>query len=322
MQRITLPGTALSVSRVCLGTMTFGGQTDEVVAAAMLDAALDQGVNFVDTANVYAGGKSETILGKLLAGRRNRVVLATKVGIKAGDGPDDAGLSAAAIVKGIEGSLRRLQTDHIDLYYLHQPDYAVRPEASLAAMDRLIRAGKVRYVGVSNFAGWQVCRLLWMAEKNGFSPVRVVQPMYNLLTRGIEQEFLPMCREFGLGTIVYNPLAGGLLTGKHCSEAPLPGTRFETMPVYKDRYWHDANFAVLRRLSDAAQAAGRSLISTALNWLLHHSQTDCVVFGASRHEQLTQNLATIGDGPLSPELVTACDDVWAALRGPSPRYNR
>ena len=322
METIALPGTDLTVSRACLGTMTFGGQADEASAATMLDTALDQGVNFVDTANVYAGGAAETILGKLLGGRRDRLVLATKVGIKAGEGPDDAGLSTAAIVKGLEGSLRRLQTDHVDLYYLHQPDYAVRPEEALAALDRLVRAGKVRYLGASNYAGWQVCRLLWLAEKSGFGPVRVVQPMYNLLARGIEQEFIPMCREFRLGMVAYNPLAGGLLTGKHRGEAPLPGTRFEMMPVYKDRYWHDANFVALRQLSDAARPAGRSLISTALNWLLHHAGVDSVVLGASRPEQLAQNLAALGDGPLPPALAATCDDMWATLRGASPRYNR
>jgi aryl-alcohol dehydrogenase-like predicted oxidoreductase len=322
MEKRTLGQTPLTVSRIALGTMTFGAQVDEAGAATMVDCCLDRGVNFIDTANVYNAGRSEEILGRVLQGRRDRVVLATKVGIKMGEGPDASGLSQAAIMRGIEDSLRRLRTDHVDLYYLHQPDTTIRPEESLEAMDRLVRAGKVRYLGASNYAAWQVCRLLWLAEQNGWQPLSVVQPLYNVLARGIEPEFLPMCREFGLAVVAYNPLAGGLLTGKHRFEAPLPGSRFERMPAYRDRYWHRANFAAVQELSDAARAAGRSLVSLALGWLLHHAGIDGVILGASSLEQLQQNLAAVEDGPLPPELVAACDQVWAALRGVGPTYNR
>src|SRR5262249_31980582 len=161
--------------------------TDEAVAASMVDYALARGFNVIDTANVYTSGKSEQILGRILRGRRDRFVLATKVGIKVGDNPTDVGLSPAAITKAVEDSLRRLQTDYIDLYSLHQPDYAVRPEDTLEAMARLLRAGKVRAIGASNYAGWQVCRLLWIAEQAGWRSIQVVQPMYNLLARGVEQ---------------------------------------------------------------------------------------------------------------------------------------
>jgi aryl-alcohol dehydrogenase-like predicted oxidoreductase len=317
------PGsTPFTLPRATLGTMTFGAQVNEAAAASMVDYALARGFNVIDTANVYTGGESEWILGRVLRGRRDRVVLATKVGIKVGDGPADVGLSPTAITKAVEDSLRRLQTDYIDLYYLHQPDYAVHPEDTLVAMDRLVRAGKVRAIGASNFAGWQVCQLLWVAERAGLLPVQVVQPMYNLLARGVEQEFIPACRAFGLTVVAYNPLAGGLLTGKHNPTAPLPGTRFEAMPTYKDRYWHQANFDAVGQLAGAARACGRSLVSTALNWLIHHAKVDSIVLGASRFDQLKQNLAAFADGPLPPELVTACDGAWKHLRGISPKYNR
>jgi aryl-alcohol dehydrogenase (NADP+) len=322
MHRRTLSDTDLTVSRVCLGTMTFGAQVDEPTAAAMVEECLARGVNFIDTANVYNAGRSEEILGRVLKGRRDRVVLASKVGNKMGDGPAESGLSHAAIAKGVEDSLRRLKTDHLDLYYFHQPDYAAPLEESLEAMDRLVRAGKVRYLGASNYASWQVCRLLWLAKENGWPAVKVVQPMYNLLARGIESEFLPMGRAFGLATVAYNPLAGGLLTGKHSAAAPLAGTRFERMPAYKDRYWHPANFDAVQDLSAAARAEGRSLVGLALGWLLHHTAADGVIIGASHPEQLRENLAALEAGPLSPDAVAACDHVWKSLRGPSPQYNR
>jgi aryl-alcohol dehydrogenase-like predicted oxidoreductase len=322
MEQRTLGTTDLAVSRVCLGTMTFGGQVDAAAAAAMVDYALDHGINFIDTANVYNAGHAEQVLGQVLRGRRDRVVLASKVGLKMGEGPDDRGLSRAALVKGIEGSLRRLGTDYLDLYYLHQPDYAVGLEESLQTLDQLVRQGKVRFPGASNYASWQVCRMLWLAQTNGWQPVRVVQPLYNLIARGIEQEFLPMCQDLRLAAVAYNPLAGGLLTGKHQSAAPLAGTRFERMPAYRDRYWHAANFEAVRELAAVAAAAGRSLVGLALAWLLHHTGVAGVVVGASSLEQLKENLTALEQGPLAPETVAACDRVWRTLRGVSPAYNR
>jgi aryl-alcohol dehydrogenase-like predicted oxidoreductase len=322
MERRTPNDTDLVVSRVCLGTMTFGAQVNEADAADMVDWALDHGVNFIDTANVYNAGRSEEMLGRILRARRDRVVLASKVGNKMGDGPAESGLSREAIAKGIDDSLRRLQTDHLDLYYLHQPDYATPLEESLEAMDRAVRAGKVRHIGASNYAGWQVCRLLCLAEVSGGPRVRVVQPMYNLLARGIEQEFVPMCKAFGLTTVAYNPLAGGLLTGKHPAEAPLAGTRFERMPAYKDRYWHPANFVAVQELSKVAEVEGRSLTSLALCWQLYHTSVDCVILGASRQEQLRENLEAVERGPLSKETIDVCETVWNQLQGPVPKYNR
>ncbi|MGH9661633.1 MAG: aldo/keto reductase, partial [Bryobacteraceae bacterium] len=250
------------------------------------------------------------------------VVLASKVRGKMGDGPDQSGLSRAAILHAIDESLTRLQTDYLDLYYLHQPDYSAPLEESLAAMDSLVRAGKVRHVASSNYASWQVSRMLWLAETNGYQPAAVTQPMYNLIARGIESEYLPMCRELGVSTVVYNPLAGGLLTGKQQRAAPLAGTRFDGNAMYLNRYWHDADFDAVEALRAIAREAGRSMVSLALCWLLHHTAADCVILGASRIEQLDENLKATGDGPLAADTVSACDAVWSQLRGVTPQYNR
>jgi len=220
MQTRQLQHTGLTVSRACLGTMTFGSQVDEGGAARILDACRDAGVDFIDTANVYNAGESEGMLGRLLKGRREGIVLATKVRGKMGDGPDEQGLGRAAIHNALDASLRRLQTGYIDLYYLHQPDYATPIEETLEALDQAVRAGKVRQVGFSNYASWQAVGMLWTSRTCGWAPPYVSQPMYNLLARGIEQEFLPMCRDYGVSVVAYNPLAGGLLTGKQPRERP------------------------------------------------------------------------------------------------------
>ena len=322
MQLRPLGKTGLQVSPLTLGTMTFGAQTDAQAARSMVDLCLERGVNFLDTANVYNTGRTEEILGEIIAGRRDRFLLASKVGVKMGDGPLEQGLSPAAIRAGIEGSLRRLKTDYLDLYYLHQPDYSTPLAHSLAVMDELVRAGKVRFVAASNYASWQLAQMLWLADKNGWQSVQVVQPMYNLVARGIEQELLPACREFGIAVVPYNPLAGGLLTGKHQPAAPLPDTRFERMPFYKDRYWHAANFSAIEQLTQIARDSGRSLTRLAIGWLLSQPAVTSVILGASRIEHLQENLFALDDSPLSAETLAACDAIWKHLRGISPVYNR
>jgi len=322
MQTRTLQHTDLQVSRACFGTMTFGSQVDEPGAVRIVDRCIDLGVTFFDTANVYNAGASEVMIGKALAGRRDRVILASKVRGKMGEGADECGLSRAAIERGVEDSLRRLRTDHLDLYYLHQPDYAVPIEESLEAMDRLVKQGKVRYPASSNYSGWQVCQMQWIAEKQGYRPATITQPMYNLLARGIEQEYLPMCKQFGVSTVVYNPLAGGLLTGKQKRDAPIQGTRFDGNQMYLSRYWHEQDFDAVAGLREIAARAGRTPVSLALNWLLHHTATDCVILGASKIEQVEENLKALEDGALQADTVAACDQVWANIRGVSPQYNR
>ncbi|MGA8149548.1 MAG: aldo/keto reductase [Terriglobales bacterium] len=322
MKKVTLKRTDLEVSRLCFGSMTFGKPVDQAGATRMIDRCIDVGINFVDTANVYQAGLSERMLGEAMRGKRDRLIVATKVRGKMGDGPDESGLSRRAIFRAIEDSLQRLQTDYVDLYYLHQPDYAVPIEETLAAMEELVKQGKIRYPGTSNYSSWQVCEMEWIAQQNGYTPACVSQPMYNLLARGIEQEYLPMAKKYDVSVIAYNPLAGGLLTGKHSQAAIPPGTRFDNNSMYQDRYWHPQNFAAVEKLKKASDSAGRSLIDVSLNWLLHHSQTDCVLLGATRMEQLEENLAACEKGPLPPAVLQVCDEVWAELRSPVPIYNR
>ncbi len=322
MEPVTLLHTDLNVSRLCFGTMTFGSQVNEADAIKIFDRCLDAGINFFDTANVYNQGASETILGKALRGCRDKVILASKVRGKMGEGPDESGLSRAAIYRAVDESLRRLHCDHVDIYYLHQPDYNTPIVETLAAMEDLVRAGKVRYVAASNYASWQLVQMHWLAESAAYKPIRITQPMYNLLARGIEQEFLPMAKEFGISTIVYNPLAGGLLTGKQRRDAPVAGSRFDNNQLYLDRYWRPAYFDAVEELRKAAEDAGRSLVSLSLCWLLHHTQAGCLILGASRLDQLEENLKAAGEGPLPPEAVAACDAVWHKLSGVTPKYNR
>lgn len=322
MNRVQLKGTDLEVSRLCFGTMTFGKPVDQSLASRMVDRCVDHGINFVDTANVYQTGLSESILGEAMRGKRDKLIVATKVRGKMGDGPDESGLSRRAIFRAMEDSLQRLRTDYVDLYYLHQPDYGVPIEETLGAMEELVKQGKIRYPGTSNYSGWQVCEMLWIAQKNKFMPAYISQPMYNLLARGIEQEYLPMARKYGVTVVAYNPLAGGLLTGKHSQATIPPGTRFDKNSMYQDRYWHAMNFAAVEKLKRAAESMGRSLVDVSLCWLLHHTQTDCVLLGATRMEQLEQNLAACEKGPVPPEVLQVCDEVWAELRSPVPIYNR
>jgi aryl-alcohol dehydrogenase-like predicted oxidoreductase len=322
MDTVKLKHTDLNVSRICLGTMTFGSQTDEAAAARMIDICSDSGINFLDTANVYNKGASEEMLGRILRNRRRDFILASKVRNKMGDAPDQIGLSRPAILRAIDESLRRLQTDYLDLYYLHLPDSSVPIEESLDTMNDLLKQGKVRYLATSNYSAWQMTEMFWMADRKKYQAPWVAQPMYNLIARGIEQEYLPMCKRFGVPNIVYNPLAGGLLTGKHKSDAPIPGTRFDKNKMYMNRYWHPQDFEAVEQLRAIADKAGRSLLSLSLNWLYHHTAIECIILGASRIEHLEQNLAVLREGALAAETVQDCDKVWAQLRGPTPNYNR
>jgi aryl-alcohol dehydrogenase-like predicted oxidoreductase len=323
MEFRTLPKTGLKVSRLSFGTMTFGAQTDQATAQRIVDCCLDAGINFFDTANVYNRGAAETVVGKTLKGRRDKVILASKVCNKMGDAPDDVGLSPAAMHKAIEASLQRLGTDYLDLYYLHLPDYATPIEETLETMEELVRAGKVRFPAISNYAAWQVAEILWICEKLGYHPYFISQPMYNLIARGIEEEYLPFCRRFGVAVVPYNPLAGGLLTGKHSRQkGPAPGTRFDGNKMYQDRYWLDDDFAAVEDLRSIAAEAGKTLVELAFQWLLSQPLVDSIILGASRLEQLEENLKAAEGGPLAPSVLTRCDAVWKRLRGVTPKYNR
>ncbi len=322
IEKRTLLHTDLAVSRLCFGTMTLGKPLDQSGTNQVIDRCIEAGINFFDTANVYNDGVAEMLLGNALRGRRDKIVLASKVGFKVGDGPDQKGLSRASILRAVDESLRRLQTEYLDFYYFHLPDHSVYVEESMEAMESLVLQGKVRYPASSNYASWEVVLMLSIAKERKWHPPYVSQPMYNLLARGIEQEYLAMCKEFGVSTVVYNPLAGGLLTGKHRQDFVLPGTRFDSNALYQGRYWHAQYFNAVERLRQIAQSAGRSLVSLSLNWLLHHTASDVVILGASSMAQLNENLGATEEGPLPEAVVTACDQVWHDLRGPLPVYNR
>ncbi|MFZ0960693.1 MAG: aldo/keto reductase [Terriglobia bacterium] len=323
MEFRTLPKTGLKVSRLSFGTMTFGVQTDEATAHRLMNCCLDAGINFFDTANVYNRGAAETIVGKFLKGRRDKVILASKVRGKMGDAPVEEGLSRAAMRKAIDASLTRLGTDHLDLYYLHMPDHATPIEETLETMEELVQAGKVRFPAISNYAAWQVAEILWICEKRGYHPYSVSQPIYNLIARGIEDEYLPFCRRFGVAVVPYNPLAGGLLTGKHSRQSgPAPGTRFDGNKMYQDRYWHDDDFAAVEELRAIAQEAGKTLVELALRWMLSQPLVDSIILGASRLEQLQENLKAAEGPMLDNSILERCDNVWERLRGITPKYHR
>ena len=305
----------LNVSRLCLGTMTFGKPVEQSEADRMVNTCIDAGINFIDTANAYQ-------LGNALKGKHDRIILASKVRMKMGEGPDESGLSRRAIIRAIEDTLRRLQTDYLDVYFLHQPNHDTPIEETLEAMDALVRQGKIRYPGTSNYASWQLAHMLDLSRDKSSTPAYISQPMYNLLTRGIEQEFIPMAKTFGVSILAYNPLAGGLLTGKHTASLIPEGGRFGKNRMYQDRYWNAQTFQAVGRLKALAERASRSLIGLCFSWLLHHTACDVVILGASSMEQLNQNLAACAEGPLSEEIVAECDQVWEELRGPLPNYNR
>ncbi len=318
----TIPRTDLRVSRLVLGTMTFGSQVGESDARAMIDRCVVAGVNMFDTANAYNAGESERILGTALKGHRDEVLIATKVFNPMGDAPDDRGLSERAIHKAIDASLKRLATDYVDVYYFHQPDWATPVEESLGAMDGLVMGGKVRYVGVSNYAAWQISEINCLRARDGRPPVMVSQQMYNLLARRIEDEYAAYAERAQLFDIVYNPLAGGLLTGKHrAGSTPAEGSRF-TQEMYRQRYWDEAHFRAVERLGAISRDAGLSLVELAFRWLLSRPLVDAVLLGASRTGQLESNLAACEGPPLDDELSKSCDEVGAELRGPAPAYNR
>jgi Predicted oxidoreductases (related to aryl-alcohol dehydrogenases) len=319
-----LTGTGIKVSRLCLGALTFGGQIDEKDAINMTHYAMEQGVNFIDTANFYTDGRSEQIVGKAIRDRRDKVILATKVCMSVSDGPNDSGLSRVHVIRQLELSLKRLQTDYVDIYYMHMPDIHTPLDEILETFSILVRSGKVRYIGVSNFAAWQVCQMLWKSDRNHYVAPAMSQMVYNLITRGIEQEFVPFIQEHKFGLVVYNPLAGGLLTGKHRPDSVLENTRFslDMGRIYRDRYWHEENFKAVETLSNIARESGISMVELAMRWCATRPYVDSIIIGFSKFEQLKQNLSSLKDGPLPPDVMKACDEVWEQLSGNRFSYNR
>jgi aryl-alcohol dehydrogenase (NADP+) len=303
--------------------MTFGLQCDEEQSRAILDTALQGGITFVDTADAYplggdlsTVGRTEEILGRYLAGKRDDVVLATKCFMPVGRHHWDGGMSAKHILDAVDASLRRLRTDYVDLYQLHFDDRLTPLDETLRALDDVVRAGKARYIGVSNWAAWRLALAVGRSEALRVAPVVSVQPRYNLLFRAIERDLFPLCEEVGVGVIPYNPLAGGLLTGKHRREDEAPEGRFtlgNAGAMYRDRYWHDREFATVEALRPLAEEAGISMAHLALGWVLSRPAVTAPIVGASRPEQLADALAAQAK-PLEPDLVARLDELTREWR--------
>jgi 1-deoxyxylulose-5-phosphate synthase len=324
MDHVRLGNTGLLVSKLCLGTMTFGLQCDETTSGAIMDRAAEGGITFFDTADVYplggglpTVGRTEEIVGDWLRGKRDKFVLATKCVGPTGPAPWERGSSRKHILAAVEASLRRLGTDYIDLYQLHAPDPATPIDETLGALDDLVHAGKVRYVGCSNFLAYKVARALGRSEARRLVRFDSVQPRYNLLFRQIERELLPLCAEEGLGVIPYNPIAGGLLSGKHKpSSPPTEGTRFtlgNAAGNYQDRYWHDREFATVEELRKIAEREGVPLVTLSVAWVLAHPAVTAPIIGASRPDQLEASLAA-AEFTMSKELKDELDEATRHYR--------
>jgi 1-deoxyxylulose-5-phosphate synthase len=319
MQHIRFGRTGLQVSRLCLGTMTFGLQCDEHTSHAILDAAADQGITFLDTADVYplggtleTTGRTEEIVGRWLRGKRDKFIVATKCGGTVGPAPWQRGTARKHVLAAIDASLRRLGTDYVDLYQAHHFDASTPVDETVAAFDALVQSGKARYVGVSNYLAYRVARALGRSEALGLTRLVSVQPRYNLLFRQIERELLPLCEDEGLAVIPYNPLAGGLLTGKHQRTAPpRDGSRFTlgtAGTTYVQRYWKEREFDTVDAVVRLAADHGLAPATLAVAWVLAHPAVTAPLVGASRPEQLQASIAAV-DLTLDPTLKARLDDL-------------
>jgi aryl-alcohol dehydrogenase-like predicted oxidoreductase len=320
MRYRVLGDTGVFVSELCLGAMTFGGQSglwqtigglDQKAVDLLVHRALDAGINFVDTANVYSGGESETLLGKAIAGRRRELVVATKVRARMGKGPNQVGLSRLHIVEAVEASLRRLGTDYIDLYQIHRFDALTKLDDTLRALDDLVRAGKVRYIGCSNLAAWQLMKALAISRELGIERFRCTQSYYSLVGRELEREMIPLVNDQGLGLLVWSPLAGGFLSGKFTREAPDKNAQqarratFDFPPVNKEK-----GFAILDVMREIAAGHSASVAQVALAWLLSREAVTSVIIGVRNHTQLDDNLKG-GELQLSGDELKRLDEASA-----------
>jgi len=326
MDYVNLGKQGVKVSRLCLGTMMFGGATDEAESIRIMHRALDDGLNFFDTADVYNAGESEVVVGKAIRDRRDQVVLATKAKNPMGDGPNDQGLSRFHIMRACEASLRRLGTDTIDLYYMHAPDSATPIEESLRAMSDLVRQGKVQYVACSNYYAYQVALMLGLAEAQNLERIACVQPLYNIVNREVEVELFPFCREQGIGVAVYSPLARGVLTGKYAPGQQYPeGSR----AARGDRRMHqtelrEESFVIAQRLRPLAEAHGCTLSQFAVAWTLANPVVTSAIIGPRTMEQYADSLPAL-DVKLTPGDEAAVDELippgWKTGRGfTDPNY--
>jgi aryl-alcohol dehydrogenase-like predicted oxidoreductase len=323
MLHVNMGRTGLQVSRLCLGTMTFGIQCDESTSFAILDAAAEAGITFLDTADVYPlggrgeeAGLTEEIVGRWLKGRRDDVIVATKCFGAMSRRRWDRGGSRKHILDAVEGSLRRLGTDYIDLYQLHGDDPRTPLDETLAAFDHLVTSGKVRYVGCSNYSAWRLARAIGRSEVRDLVRYDCVQPRYNLLFRAFERDLFPLCVEEGVGVIPYNPLAGGFLTGKHHPGDPTADTRFTLGTAagrYQDRYWHEQMFATVEELARLAGEADMTLAQLAVAWCLAQPAITSPIIGASKPQQLADAVAAV-ETPLDGDLLARLDELTRPYR--------
>lgn len=315
MEYRTLGKSGLKISEIGLGTNNFGGRVDEPGSIAIINKALELGINFIDTAEMYNQGNSETAVGKAVKGKHAEVIIATKFAYLPGSGPhNEVGASRHYIMKAVDASLKRLNMDYIDLYYSHKPDPTTPIEETLRALDDLVKAGKVRYIGCSNYSAWQLSEALWTSKFHNLNRFIAVQSRYNLLDRNIEPELVPCCQTHGVGVIPWGPLAGGFLTGKYCrGQAIPPGVRFAnpafTNPasIYGDVIT-DVNFDKLAKLEAFAREHNRSVGEVAIAWLLSRTWMGSVITGAMNTEQLSANVAT-ADRKLTAEEAAELDQL-------------
>lgn len=310
MRHVPLGTTGIQVSELCFGTMTFGRESDEATSADVYARCREAGIDFFDCANVYAGGESERILGKLVADERDQVILTSKVYFTMGEGPRARGYSRAAIMHQVEGSLQRLGTDYLDLYFLHRFDEHTPVEDALRALDDLVRDGKIRYPAVSNFAAWQIARALGASARLGLAAFRCVQPMYNLLKRQAEVEILPMAEAEGLAVTPYSPMAGGVLTGKYGDKDLSVEGRLHTSEMYQQRYREDANFQVARSFAALASEHGWHPAALAVAWVARHPAVTAPIIGARNLDQLESTLTALD--------IDLDDDTYARVSALTP----
>lgn len=316
--------TGIKVSSLCLGCMMFGGKTTFEDSAAIIDRSLDAGINFIDTANVYNAGRSEEATGQALKrnGKRNTVFLATKVHGRMGDGPNDMNNTRRHIIEQCEASLRRLGTDWIDLYQIHRPQSDMAIDETLRALDDLVRSGKVRYLGASTFAAWQLIESLWVSKEYGLNRFACEQPPYNLLDRRIERELLPMARSYGFAIIPWSPLAGGLLSGKYSRNEPPPeDSRYANLdanPMYRRRM-NDNIWDVIEGLQRIAEGKGVALSQLALAWVMQQPGVTSPIIGPRTMEQLEDNLRA-ADVTFTAEELKEIDRIVRPGTNVSPYY--
>ncbi len=316
MEYRRLGSTGLLVPAVGLGANNFGvrGRTDPAQAACVIDQAMDLGATFISTANIYGQGLGEQIIGHALKGKRDRAIIATKVGRAMGEGPNTQGASRLHILREVDASLKRPDTDYIDLYQLHDADPNTPVEETLRTLDSLVQQGKVRYIGCSQHTPWQVCELVLTARMMRLEPVVSVEQEYNMLARQIENELIPMCKAYNLGILPFFPLANGFLTGKYQPGQPPPqGTRLANSPR-KDMILTPENFAVLGQLQEFAMDRGHTMAELAIAWLLANPVVSCVIAGATRPEQVAENVKA-ASWYLTPEEMAELDGVLV-VNGP------